>query len=620
MSLPKVTESIIRAGATAQSFQRGREYYEAGAVSNTARQGNVVSGDCEGTSAPYYRVSVELDAAGIRAAQCSCPYEYEGYCKHIVALLLAYARHPKQFVVRKEPADLLADLGREELAALLTTLLKRQPELYDWIEGAISAPASSGKARKARRRKVDVEVYRRQILGILHSLDGMRMSEAYWHVGGLAKQLGEVQATAMKFLDAGDAEAALAILMTLIDEVGHGVEYIDDSNGELSGFVAELGLPLAETILSLDQSKVEGEQLADRLTKIAGYLSEYGMDDTIDIAIQAARSGWGSAPADKRSRPARRVRAFRLDDATKEWEEEELADEEDEREEAPGWDREVYREGEPSQSLFGDLTEAKLNVLERQGRADEYLALCKKADKHLRYALKLCDLDRVPEALKHSHKHLTSADEALSLAERLRELKHIAEAVSTGEHGLKLDGPKARLGEWLGPVEEAQGRKRQALEAWLAALPENPSLVSYKTIKRLAASGWQRLRPAVMAKLRKSQDAQTLVEVLLFEEEWDEAIKVAESRSVWGYRVVETVADAVLVHRPEWVVRVSVKNADRLIAEPKSKNYPIAAEWLTRAKKAYTRLGRVEEWKAYLLKVKDRYKRRPALQEQLRHL
>jgi uncharacterized Zn finger protein len=123
-----------------------------------------------------------------------------------------------------------------------------------------------------------------------------------------------------------------------------------------------------------------------------------------------------------------------------------------------------------------------------------------------------------------------------------------------------------------------------------------------------------------MTKLRKSQDAQTLAEVLLFEEEWDEAMKVAESRSVWGYRVLETVADAVLVHRPEWVVSVSVKNADRLIAEPKSKNYPIAAEWLTRAKKAYIRLGRVEEWKAYLLKVKERYKRRPALQEQLRRL
>jgi uncharacterized Zn finger protein len=169
MKLPKLTESIIRAGASAQSFQRGQDYYEGGAISNMSRQGNVVSGDCEGTQEPYYRVRVELDEAGIRSAECTCPYEYGGYCKHTVALLLGYVHRPKQFVVRKEPADLLAGLSRDELVALLTTLLKRQPELYDWIEGAISAPASSGKAKKTRQRKVDVEVYRRQILGIVHS-------------------------------------------------------------------------------------------------------------------------------------------------------------------------------------------------------------------------------------------------------------------------------------------------------------------------------------------------------------------------------------------------------------------------------------------------------------------
>ena len=98
---------------------------------------------------------------------------------------------------------------------------------------------------------------------------------------------------------------------------------------------------------------------------------------------------------------------------------------------------------------MSDLTEAKLNVLERQGRTDEYLALCQKAKRHLRYALKLCDLDRVPEAIKYAKKHLATADEARQLAERLRSLKRIAEVLEIGERGLKLKGPKADLGEWL---------------------------------------------------------------------------------------------------------------------------------------------------------------------------
>ena len=110
-----------------------------------------------------------------------------------------------------------------------------------------------------------------------------------------------------------------------------------------------------------------------------------------------------------------------------------------------------------------------------------------------------------------------------------------------------------------------------------------------------------------------------LAEVLLFEQEWDEAIKVAEGRDVW-YPVVETVADGVIDHHPEWVPRISIKHAERLMVEPKSKNYPIAAAWLTRAKQAYKLLGQTPEWKSYLAKLKEKYKRRPSLQSQLESL
>jgi uncharacterized Zn finger protein len=168
-------------------------------------------------------------------------------------------------------------------------------------------------------------------------------------------------------------------------------------------------------------------------------------------------------------------------------------------------------------------------------------------------------------------------------------------------------------------VEEAQGRTEQALAAWLAVFAERPSLEIYKTIQRLAGPGWGRLRPEVMATLRKSHERQVLAEVFLLEEEWDEAIKVAEGRDVW-YAIVETVADGVMPHRPEWVVKISLKHAERLMSEPKSKNYPIAAAWLKRAKQAYKLLGKTDEWQKYLRETKEKYKRRPALQNQLARL
>lgn len=56
------------------------------------------------------------------------------------------------------------------------------------------------------------------------------------------------------------------------------------------------------------------------------------------------------------------------------------------------------------------------------------------------------------------------------------------------------------------------------------------------------------------------------------------------------------------------------------MVEAKSKNYPLAAEWLKRVKKAYALLGKTGEWQAYLHSIKEQYKRRPALQVQLQCL
>jgi uncharacterized Zn finger protein len=483
MNLPKLSESIIRAAATPQSFERGQDYYQRGAISNAAVLDSVLMGDCEGTQEPYYRVQVELDEAGIRAGHCTCPYDYGGLCKHAVALLLAYVHQPKQFAVRQEPAALLAQLDRDALIVLLARLLRERPDLYGAVEAAIATPVPAGKRTKARHQTVDAEVYRRQVIGILHSLDGMRASEAYWHVEGLTHQLNEVQETAIKFLDAGDPETALAVLMALIEEAGRGIEYIDDSDGFFGDFMSGLGQPLAEIILSLDLSAVERDALVRRLEKQSQYLVDYGMEEGLNLAIRAALSGWTeertTAQAAETTSPRR-------------------ADDEDEVDDEEEWGAEESAAGRWRANPFGDLTEAKLNVLQRQERTDEYLTLCQKTGRHLRYALMLCDLERVPEAITYAAKHLASAQDAHGMAERLRELGHIAEALSLGERGLELAGSKVQLGEWLGPIEEVQGRTKPALHAWLAAFAEHPTLTTYETLKRLAGMDWRKLQPQVM--------------------------------------------------------------------------------------------------------------------------
>lgn len=593
MPFPRITEAMIRAGASPESFVRGKEYFQNDAISNAAIQGNTLSADCEGTSAPYYRVRVELDNAGIRSVACSCPYEYGGYCKHIVALLLHYLHKPKDFVVRESPKDLLGDLSREDLLVIVTKLLEREPDLYDFVQGLITAPTRNvSGAKKSRKKAVDTEVYR-QVRNIMHSLDGMRASEAYWHVGGLANQLRGVVESARKFLDANDSETALEILLALLEEAGGSIEYLDDSDGELGSFMSELGAPLAEAILSLELSEVERARLIERLNRVGKHLGDYGMDDALPMAIKAAKYGWNEAPPES-------------DEAEDEaWDDDEYADD--------------YGYRSTSYAPEIDFTDVKLNILARQNRHDEFLSLAKKQKKYLRYVLMLCDLKRVPKAIKFAEKHLRTADEARELAEKLRELKHFDEAIAIAERGSNLAPPKARLGTWLGPIQESRGDHARAFEAWFAAFAEQPSLDIYQTLKRLAENKWDKMQPQVIGVLKKSGSDQVRAEVHLLEEEWDEAIKIANKRGAW-YDVKAIVADAVIEQRPEWVIEVSLKEAEELIGHTQSKYYVHAAEWLTRAKKAYKHLEREHEWRIFLDQLKEKYKRRPALQGYLKRL
>ncbi len=613
MASSGLTEASIRAGASEKSFARGQELFRRGAVSDTAVQGNTLSGFCEGSESPFYKVRAELDEGGVRSASCTCPYDFGGYCKHIVALLLAYARNPSRFALRGDPRELLSDLSREQLIALVTKLLSQQPDLSDLIETALAAPSVTGgrKPSSAMRKKVEAEVYRRRVRGIMHGFDHMRASEAYWHVGSLVDELRGVESSAREFLDAGDPDSALRILLTLLEESHDGFDYIDDSNGELGDYLDGLGETLAEVILSLDLEEDEREDIVSDLDDLHDKLSDYGVEG-LSVAIMAAQYGWDELPEGL----PRRTEAD--DGGQDEWGDlDEGRNNEDEGASATGGD--WYAPARSREDPVRVLTRAKLNILERQGRTDEYLALCLRAGAHLRYALKLLELDRLSEAVSHALKRLKVAAEALTLAQHLRESGHPNDALRVGERGLRLGGQKAALGQWLGAIEEAQGRTKQALEAWRAAFREAPSLAAWQTIKRLAGPRWNRLRPEVIAPLEKFYDKQPLAEVLIEEQEWDAAIRVADKHAS-DQRVATTVADALVAHRPEWVLRTSVKQAEGLIAPTKSNLYPAAADWLRRAKASYSQMGRADEWRKYLMQLKERYRRRPALMTQLERL
>lgn len=572
-----ITDAVLQSISSPESYARGSKLFQAGAVYDTFRQEKVITGKCEGSSAPYYQVRVKIDEGGIQESSCTCSYDWGGACKHIIALVLTYIHHPDAFNEQKRIDDLLADFDKQSLVCLIDKLVTENPELYFWVLNAVQTSPEKGKpaqSRDKRKTQVSKTEYRRQIQSILHSLHGYRRSEAYWMMGGMVSQLQHVRDTANAFLDAGDADGALVILSALFTEVSGSYEEFDDSDGELGSFLEELALPTVEAILSAELNKSERNRLSKELEPIINDLSSYGIEQ-MDVILTVLEEGWS---VDQGINP------------------------------------EVFVHGDAI------LVEAQLNVLERQDRPEEFLQLCLETGQYLRYILKQIEVGAYDQAVSTALKTLTQSEEALQVSKKLRDAGHMEDALRLAEKGLVLDGSKHSLGTWLGPIEETQGRRAQALQAYQAAFESMPSLVLYQTLKTISESDWEIMKPVLMRVFEGDRFADTLVDIYLNEEEWDAAIAVANRIGDWQYNLIEKVADGVISVRQDWVIQACQKQAQSLIDKTQSKYYAIAGRWLSKMKQAYVSIDRKAEWQAYLDRLKSTYSRRPALQAELRKL
>lgn len=189
-----LTESLVRQQAARESFQRGREYYHQRAVVSLMRRGNIRQAEVEGSQVAPYRIRVIFDGGGITEAVCDCSYEWGGWCKHIVATLMACVHQPEAVAERPTLAALLADLDRDQLQHLVLGLAERDPSRTDVIESQIAllqatmaqAPAPQAAAPRPRQTAVDAGAVRRQVHTMLRSLAYGAALRPSRNPGGLA--------------------------------------------------------------------------------------------------------------------------------------------------------------------------------------------------------------------------------------------------------------------------------------------------------------------------------------------------------------------------------------------------------------------------------------------------
>ncbi len=594
MSEPQLTAAMIRDLATDQSFSRGEDYYRTGAVWGVERRGDVLLADVMGSSYEPYQVNVELGAGGVVDAYCSCPYDWGGYCKHIVAVLLTYLHEPETITERPAVTDLLEGLEQDDLADLLSGLLETNPQLMDWVEGQVAAikqaPAQTAPetetAPRQHRAPIDPAPFRRQAHAIMSSLRGMRPSEAYWHTDGMVNQLGELVQQAQPFLQAGDGRNALLILEAVTKVyVDRWIEF-DDSDGYLSGFFSKLGAAVAEAILTADLSEQERDDWANRLTAWQGELDDYGIEDGFNVAIAAAVQGWDYAPLQR-----------------------------------------VLQEGQITQQgawedkapwYADELAVIRLNVLENQGRTQEYLRLAEAEGQTARYVTMLVKLGQGQEAVAYGLQYLSHTGEALALAQSLREHDLRQQALQIAEHGLTLYGDNRTLARWLRDFAADDGQDELALRAARAAFNTSTSLADYQAVQSLAGAEWPQIKAELLKHLA-SQGYAGQVDIYLYEGMVDEAVQTM-NKGIHGYNTLERVVDAAYESHPDWVIAQCKAQAERIMGAGKSKYYHHAVRWLGKARRAYLAAGRDEQWSAYLEGLISKHTRKYALRPRLEEL
>ena len=393
------TEADVRAGASSQSFERGSSYQRSSAVHDLVRRGNLLTARVQGSEYAPYEIAVTLlDDGSIADATCTCPYDWGGYCKHIVAVLLTVLQGDR-ITVKPELDTLLAGLTEAQLRRIIRAVAEDQPAFAEAIEQEVEwlkttpVAEAAAKAPVAHSIPVDLTAIRREIRKDIRQAGatggGSGYSERYWddEEAGLIYPdavLGPHRQLAERLLAAGDAAAATDVITAMIEAWGGGIagldEWVVENNQDMFSETAlDLGVLLAEALLSQDFSPAQRAQWLARV-------EDWGEDlINLDVVETALNHWWDYPPL---------VAAMQ------------------------GNITELGAWGEGEAPDFADeLTLVRLRILERQGRTQEYIHLAEAEGQTSLYVNMLVRKGQVEKAVAEARQWTESPAAILSLAQ-----------------------------------------------------------------------------------------------------------------------------------------------------------------------------------------------------------
>lgn len=566
--MPSLRENDIRALASPHSFARGAGYYNAGAVLEARRIGNELSAYCRGSRGASYRLSVQLGPGGVVAAHCTCPYDWGGICKHIVALLLAWVHSPEEFQETATADERLAGKSKEELITLVQEMLKRDPELERLLDLPLQPDPDSPHNLDAFRRQID-----------------FLLEREFPDPQELAFELAAMAETADRFAAKGNWNAAGALYHLILREIVPSYDRLYDEYGEIAGVLGECAAGLGSCLMDGTPDDIFRRAWFDALLEAEFMDVRMG---GIDLAYPAREILVERASEEEWHAIEARVRE-KLHSLTSEyssWERESLVNLLSERLER------AKREAEISDLIF-ELGSTKQQAFEliRQGRFGEAIAV---AEEHF------VDLPGL----------------VLQFADELVQAGGISEAVAyvTSQLGSKSN---SSYFTFLAQMAEKERDHETALRWRIRLFQEWPNLVNYHDLREAAkrVEGWDSIRPGLIRKLEGDGQWGLLIEIALEEGEVSRALALLP-RERWARHDLKVARAAEEAH-PQAAIEIYARRVERLIAARGRGNYQEAAILLQRIKGLYHQQRKSAGWDEFLAELRQRHARLPALRDEL---
>lgn len=497
-----------------------------------------------------YRVALWVDGATLRWA-CSCPFAEGGAaCKHVVAVMMDLGA--------SQAVETARETGQsdDDVAGYVTGL--DHDRLVDLVLQQASSDWSfrqrlEAEARSARGATVNIRGWKRRIDAAFSPYGEF---VPYAEARGWATGIGEVIDTLDALIDVGQADAVIGLAEYAHRRADEAMGNVDDSDGWLSGISEHLGDLHRRACVAATPDPVE----------LAGRLLELELTSELD-AFHRAAVGWADVLG------------------------------------SDGIDE--YRR----------LVEPRFTALGADATWSEEFAV---RQARIGVALAAGDPDELIEVFGND---LRTPDAYLEIARALDQSKRREEAIERAETGLRAFADRSwhtpPLREYLADMLRRGGDKERSVQVFWEAYAQHPTLDTFRrlgaeaedagSVRDWRAEAIEWLRTSVIE--RDVEDSHSLVEILLFEGEAEEAWEIATrhgcDKRLWlklaGTREEHDPLDAVDVYEREIHAQIDTK---------KNRGYRTAAELLEKVKRLSGQAGQPERFRGLISSVRSEHGRK----------